>query len=76
MVKLWDYEDSNVKVVLSCGKVVAGVVSEYISELDNGEIEHRPPAASIIIGEYELYEDEIASIEIIDTSTAPLAQAV
>jgi hypothetical protein len=64
-VNLWEYLDKNVKVTLDNGKVFTGTVIDYACELENEFIEHRPPAASIALGMFELYEDEIASIEIL-----------
>ena len=74
-MKLGKYLDKHVRVTLKNGNVYSGKVIEYTSELDNEFIEHRPPAASIAIGNTELYEDEIASIAVIETNMQ-LAEAV
>jgi len=74
-MKIWEISGKDVRIVLNDGQVFSGIAECYTSEFDNEGIEHRPPAASICIGIYELYEDEIASIELA-SEKMPLVQAI
>lgn len=57
-MKLYEFFGKNVVVHSKCGKVLSGKVRGYSSALDNPE-----GKSSIGIGYYEIFEDEIESIE-------------
>lgn len=64
-MKLWEYQDKLVVITFKDGEKMTGMVEAYISELDNEGTDHKPGIASILFGEhYEIYEDEIESIEL------------
>lgn len=60
-MKLWEYSGKNVKIITVDGQIFEGKAYDYTSAQDN-----TPEIASISIDHYELYENEIESIEIID----------
>ena len=71
-MKLGQYSGKNVRVALNSGQIFEGIGHYYTSELDNPD-----GVASICVGDYELYENEIARIETLsdtDSSPVPLAQ--
>ena len=55
------YEDMQVKIVLKTGQVYEGVALDYTTAEDNA-----PLPECIYIGDTELYEQEIESIEIVE----------
>ena len=55
-MKTWKVLDKNVRITLNNGKVFEGVVMEHTPYYENG-------VASICVGMYELYENEIDKIE-------------
>jgi hypothetical protein len=57
-MKLWRYEGKNVRITTDCGHEFVGMAYDYTSALDNPN-----NIASISIGDVELFEDEIVSIE-------------
>ena len=57
-MKLYEFFGKNVVVHSKYGKVLSGKVTGYSSALDNPE-----GKSSIDIGYYEVFEDEIESIE-------------
>jgi predicted phosphodiesterase len=59
-LKLWEYNEKNVRITLVNGHVYEGKAYDYTSALDN-----EPEIESICIGHTELYENEIANIEMI-----------
>lgn len=69
-MKLGEFLGKSVKITFTNGETMSGLAEYYSSRLDNID-----GVASICVGDYELYENEIASIEIIE-ATIPLAQAV
>lgn len=64
-MNIWEYEGKQVEIRLFTGKVFTGKVVEYTSKLDNEFSEYKPGIASIAIGDYELYEDEIETITVV-----------
>lgn len=60
-MNLWEYSGKDVKVITDDGKVFEGKAYDYTPAQDN-----TPEIASISIGIYELYENEIKSIELLD----------
>ena len=70
-MKLGQYSGKTIRVILSSGQIFEGIGHYYTSGLDNPD-----GVASICVGDYELYESEIASIEILaDTDNSPLSPA-
>jgi len=65
MIKLYEYVDKKVKVTLLEGDIIIGKCIDYTKAIDND-----PEVDSIDLkikkDIYELYENEIESIEIID----------
>ena len=57
-MKLGLYSGKQIRVVTNSGNIYEGVGEYYTSELDNVD-----GVASICVGDYELYENEIESIE-------------
>lgn len=64
-MKLWEYVGKKIKVICIEGEVVKGKCNGYIQALDN-----EPEIASITIDagkiDYEIYENEIAKIEVVE----------
>jgi|GEM_PF-4027277 len=67
MIAMWEAVDKNVRVVLDDNQIFEGVATDYTSELDNEDAANKPGVASmgVRVGSttFELYEDEIVSIE-------------
>lgn len=59
-MNLNEYEGKKVLVTFTDGENMTGMVSYYTSALDN-----EPDPASITIGDIELFETEIAKIDLI-----------
>ena len=59
-MELGQYSGKNIRITLTNGKVFEGIGHYYTSELDNPD-----GIASICVGDYELYENEIANIEVL-----------
>lgn len=59
-MRLWEAAGKTVRVTFQDGDTMTGFVSSYTSALDN-----EPDPASIVIGDFELYEPEIKSIELL-----------
>lgn len=59
-MNLAEYRGKRVKIVTDDNKTFIGKATDYIPAQDN-----TPEIASISIGKYELFEDEIKSIEVI-----------
>lgn len=59
---LGQYEDKKIRVTLKSGKTIEGVGDWYTQAIDNPKGIER-----ISVDDYELYENEIASIEVIPT---------
>ena len=57
-MKIWEASGENVRITLNNGKTFEGIGEYFTSDLDNPS-----GIASICVGLYELYENEIASIE-------------
>ena len=70
-MKLGLYMDKLIRISLHNGKVFEGVGDYYTSELDNPN-----GIASICVGDYELYENEIACIEALSEGVPFMAKAV
>lgn len=60
-MELFETQGRRVKITLKNGKVFQGQAYDYTSALDN-----EPDPASITIDSVELYEPEIAKIELIE----------
>ena len=60
-MKLHEYEGRKVRLITTIGNTFEGYVSDFIEAEDN-----EPEKESIIIGDYEIFEDEIKSIELLD----------
>lgn len=67
--RLWNYLRSRVQVVTSDGKVIKGLVTDFIDEMDNDEqdeitilIDNPSPDEQT---EISLFESEIVSIKVI-----------
>ncbi|RKD22447.1 hypothetical protein SAMN02745883_00700 [Caminicella sporogenes DSM 14501] len=64
-MKLWEYVGKKIKVTCIEGETIQGKCNGYTQELDN-----EPEIASITIDagdiDYEIYENEIAKIEIVE----------
>ncbi|SHH48788.1 hypothetical protein SAMN02745135_00950 [Caloranaerobacter azorensis DSM 13643] len=64
-MKLWEYLSKKIKVTCIEGEVIQGKCNGYIQALDN-----EPEIASISIDageiDYEIYENEIEKIELVD----------
>ena len=69
--KLGGYDGKLVKITTDDGQIFEGMGIDYTSRLDNPD-----GIASICIGDYELYENEIASIEIITANASAMAEAM
>jgi len=68
---LGQYENKQIRITLKNGKVYEGEGEWYTQSIDNpNEI------ASICVGDYELYENEIAYIELINQDIPAIAHAV
>lgn len=57
-MELWKYSGKNVRIYLKSGNTLSGKAYDYIPEWDNPS-----GVASISIDIYEIYENEIKSIE-------------
>ena len=68
---LGKYEGRLIRITLKNGKIFEGIGEWYTQGIDNPN-----GSSSICIGDFELYEPEIASIEAIATPTQKLAIAV
>ena len=64
-VEIYKASGKNVRITLENGKVFEGVVEGYSSAEDNEDAAFKPGVASIEIGFYGFYEDEITSIEVL-----------
>ena len=64
-MKIWEASGKNVRITVDTGQVFEGVGEYLTSDLDNPN-----GIASICVGDYELYENEIVSIEPIVTKRA------
>ena len=64
-MRIWEISGKHVRITLKNGKVFQGVGEYFTSALDNPN-----GIASICVGDYELYENEIVSIEPIITHQA------
>ena len=71
-MNLWEYVGKNIKVICNDGQIIKGKCDEYTQALDN-----EPEIASISIASIsiarigygiEIYENEIESIEVIDST--------
>ena len=66
-MNLWEYVGKNIKVICDDGQIIKGKCDEYTQALDN-----EPEIASISIARIgygiEIYENEIESIEVIDST--------
>lgn len=60
-MKLRDYRNKFVKIQTDDGQIFQGKTSDYTPAKDN-----TPEIASICIGDYELYENEIVKIEVLE----------
>jgi hypothetical protein len=69
-MELWKYHGKEICVTLANGKIFKGIATDYMSEHDNNE-----GVASIGIGRHEIYENEITSIEILNSDIS-FAKAV
>ena len=69
--KLGNFDGKMAKIVTNDGQVFAGFCIDYMSRLDNPD-----GIASICIGNIELYENEIVSIELISANTTQIAVTV
>ena len=68
---LGQFEGRVIRITLKNGKVFEGRGEWYTQGIDNPD-----GIASICVGEYELYENEIANIEAIAATTLRMAVAV
>lgn len=60
-MELWEFCGKNVKITLLNGQVFTGKAYDFVPEQDNDS-----GFASISVGDFELYQNEIAEIIIID----------
>ncbi|MEG1835649.1 MAG: hypothetical protein RR229_05935 [Oscillospiraceae bacterium] len=58
-MKLWEFSGKQVKITCITGEVFVGIAYDYTPPQDN-----EPEIASISVGDYEIYENEIKSIEL------------
>jgi len=58
--KLGGYDGKFIRIITDDGQIFEGLGVDYTSGLDNAD-----GVASICIGDYELYENEITNIELI-----------
>ena len=67
---LGQYEGKEIRITLKNGKNFEGKGEWYTQGIDspNG-------IASICVGDYELYEDEIIEVIVLDSADAPLSAA-
>ena len=70
-MELWKFEDKDVSIRFVDGQVMSGHAVDFSSAEDNAN-----GFDSICIGNIEIEEPEIASIEAITTSAQVLAEAV
>ena len=68
---LGQYEGKQIRITLKNEKVFEGKGEWYTQGIDNPD-----GIASICVGDYELYENEIASVEIIPTEAPAMAEAI
>ena len=66
-----EYEGKQIKVITDDGQIFEGLAVDYTSRLDNPD-----GIASICVGDYELYENEIASIELSNAEHPAIAHAI
>jgi hypothetical protein len=69
--KLGGYDGKLIKITTDDGQIFEGLGVDYTSRLDNPD-----GIASICIGDYELYENEIASIELVHANVPVMAEAI
>ena len=69
--KLGNFDGKLIKITTDDGQVFKGIGTDYMSRLDNLD-----GIASICIGNIELYENEIVSIELISANSNVMAVAV
>ena len=70
-MELWKYENKEILITFVDGETLEGRAVDYSSAEDNAN-----GIDSICIGDYELYENEIAGIEIIAANRRPTQKAV
>ena len=68
---LGQYEGKKIRITLKNDKIFEGEGEWYTQDIDNPD-----GVASICVGDYELYENEIASIEIISDDNPVMAEAI
>lgn len=68
---LGQYEGIKIRATLKNGKIFEGVGEWYTQDIDNPD-----GIASICVGNYELYENEIADIKIITVDNHPITEAI
>ncbi|MCL2362475.1 MAG: hypothetical protein FWC73_11780 [Defluviitaleaceae bacterium] len=77
-MKIWEYEDRHVKIIDDDGRIHIGFIEFYTSELDEPDgiatISLRPDGTTGYLIDFT--ESDIASIEVIPSSTLAVAHAV
>jgi len=68
---LGQYESKQIRITLKNGKVFEGTGEWYTQDIDNPD-----GIASICVGDYELYENEIACVELIKQDIPTMAEAI
>ena len=68
---LGQYEGKQIRITLKNGKIFEGRGEWYTQGIDNPD-----GIASICIGDYELYENEITNIEVITADAPVMAEAI
>jgi len=68
---LGQYEGEQVRITLKNGKIFEGKGEWYTQDIDNPN-----GVASICVGDYELYANEIANIEILTADVSTIAEAM
>jgi len=68
---LGQYEGKQIRITLKNEKIFEGKGEWYTQGIDNPD-----SIASICVGDYELYENEIANIEVIPDCTSAMAEAM
>ena len=69
-MNLGQYVEKNIRVVTNDGQEFMGIGDYHISALDNPD-----GVATICVGDFELREDEIVKIELIDISDVKVCSA-
>ena len=69
--KLGKYDGKLIIITTDDGQVFEGLGIDYTSRLDNPD-----GIASICIGDYELYENEIVSVELVSQDDSAMAEAI